>query len=425
MTDTDTAPGVPHHGGSAGRGGLVPALGWALYLGVSWTWCIGMFLPVLLLRDYGVWGFVVFAVPNVVGAAAMGWTLRDASVSRRFVERNREAVYLFGMITIAFHAFWLTWLATWILGATGQTFTGAIPAIVGALVVAGVLSKDDSARARVVAGVVWLGSIALLAASLLTWNDGVMQPLSTEFFPTSDDQMNKLIGLAPVCLFGFALCPYLDATFHRARQGTSRNGGRLAFTLGFGVVFASMIALTLVYAGPLVEVFNGPDGPPIIWMPWAAIALMVHFAVQLVFTVRVHQHAANEIEPEISPKLAGPGRSLPLIGAVLAILTLFVVGPFFGMPSGELGYRCFIAAYGLVLPAYVWVCGIPTRDGHSGIHGPRGKLKLRLLIAAVVIATPMYFVGYILLTEFWLLPGLAVLLLARVPAMLSSRKTEE
>lgn len=417
MTDaTDAAPGV-----SNSRGGLVSTLGWALYLGVSWTWCIGMFLPVLLLRDYGVWGFVVFAVPNVIGAAAMGWVLRDADVSRRFVERNREAVYLFGMITIAFHAFWLTWLATWILGATGQAFTGAVPAIVGALVVAGVLSKDDSARARLVAGIVWLGSIALLAALLITWNDGAMQPLSTSFFETDDHQMKDLLGLAPVCLFGFALCPYLDATFHRARQGTTPSGGRLAFTVGFGVVFASMIGLTLAYAGPLVEVFNGADGPDIAWAKWAAIALIAHFAVQLVFTVRVHQHAANEIEPAISPRWSGPGRALPLIGAVLAVMTLFAAGPFFALTSGELAYRCFIAAYGLVLPAYVWVCGIPTRDGHSGIHGPRGRFKLRLLVAAVVIATPMYFVGYIILTEWWLLPGLVVLLLTRVPAMRTAR----
>jgi hypothetical protein len=48
-------------------------LGWANYLGMSWTWCIGMFLPVLLVRDYGIGAWWIFAIPNVVGAAAMGW----------------------------------------------------------------------------------------------------------------------------------------------------------------------------------------------------------------------------------------------------------------------------------------------------------------------------------------------------------------
>src|SRR4051812_22981962 len=42
---------------------------WAIFLGVSWTWVIGMFLPVLLVRDYGLLGWVVFAIPNVIGAA--------------------------------------------------------------------------------------------------------------------------------------------------------------------------------------------------------------------------------------------------------------------------------------------------------------------------------------------------------------------
>ena len=58
---------------------------WAIYLASSWTWCIGMFLPVLLVRDYGIWGWIVFAVPNVLGAAAMGWVLRSRSSSRHIL----------------------------------------------------------------------------------------------------------------------------------------------------------------------------------------------------------------------------------------------------------------------------------------------------------------------------------------------------
>ena len=37
----------------AGRSSLLPSFSWAIYLGMSWTWCIGMFLPVLLIRDFG------------------------------------------------------------------------------------------------------------------------------------------------------------------------------------------------------------------------------------------------------------------------------------------------------------------------------------------------------------------------------------
>ena len=37
-----------------------------------------MYLPVVLYREYGIGGWIIFAVPNVIGAAAMAWLLRDA-----------------------------------------------------------------------------------------------------------------------------------------------------------------------------------------------------------------------------------------------------------------------------------------------------------------------------------------------------------
>src|SRR5438105_14205353 len=88
---------------------ILRAVLWAIFLACSWTWCIGMFLPVLLVRDYGVWGWVVFAVPNVIGAAAMGWTVRDAEHSRRLVGAHRLAADSFSWVTIAFQMFILLW----------------------------------------------------------------------------------------------------------------------------------------------------------------------------------------------------------------------------------------------------------------------------------------------------------------------------
>ena len=46
---------------------MVKSFLWAFFLACSWTWCVGMFLPVLLVRNWGIWGWVVFAVPNVIG----------------------------------------------------------------------------------------------------------------------------------------------------------------------------------------------------------------------------------------------------------------------------------------------------------------------------------------------------------------------
>src|SRR4051812_32860256 len=84
------------------RAGARGWLGWAVYLATSWTWCIGMFLPVLLVRDYGTWGWFVFALPNVVGAAAMGWILRTREQSVRIVDQHRFACLAFSFVTITF-----------------------------------------------------------------------------------------------------------------------------------------------------------------------------------------------------------------------------------------------------------------------------------------------------------------------------------
>jgi hypothetical protein len=51
-----------------------------------------------------------------------------------------------------------------------------------------------------------------------------------------------LASLAPVCVFGFLACPYLDLTFHRARQRSNRP--RASFGWGFGFFFLLMFVFT-------------------------------------------------------------------------------------------------------------------------------------------------------------------------------------
>src|SRR5688500_18106858 len=189
-----------------------------------------MFLPVLLVRDYGVWGWVVFAVPNVVGAAAMGWVLRTADVSRALVERHRVACVAFSFVTAAFQWYFAAWL-----------LRPLVLPIVAAVAILFVLLTRAPRADRAVALVVFIGS--LLAFGILLESGGhftevpeAVRPLqrsSTELFP-----------LALVCLFGFLLCPYLDLTFHRTRQSTtSDRGARVAFAGGFGVFFLVMILM--------------------------------------------------------------------------------------------------------------------------------------------------------------------------------------
>ena len=74
----------------------------------------------------------------------------------------------------------------------------------------------------------------------------------------------------------------------------------------------------------------------------------------------------------------------------------------------EPAYRLFMGFYGLVFPAYVWLCMMP---------GPCEKPRRgdwRLFALAVAIAAPFYWLGFVEGRMFWLLPGLAVVLLSRV-----------
>jgi hypothetical protein len=86
------------------------ALLWGALLACSWTWCIGMFLPVLLVRDMGMAGFIIFAVPNVLGAAAMGWVLAQPLASHAFVRRHLPVCRAFSFVTIGFQLSFLVWM---------------------------------------------------------------------------------------------------------------------------------------------------------------------------------------------------------------------------------------------------------------------------------------------------------------------------
>ena len=85
-----------------------------------------MFLPVLLVRDYGLWGWMVFAIPNVIGAAAMGWTVRDGEHSRRMVASHAAAMACFSIVTIAFQLYFGAWYGTITFGAGGLVLVPAL-----------------------------------------------------------------------------------------------------------------------------------------------------------------------------------------------------------------------------------------------------------------------------------------------------------
>lgn len=376
-------------------------LSWAAFLGMSWTWCIGMFLPVILLRDYGIAGWIVFAVPNVLGAAAMGWVIRSAESSRVIAERHRLAGTIFSGVTIAFHLFFVVAIIAPLARSMVVERSGNGPAsealdlAAGGMVAGAILMylyitrRPDGERT-----LSWL-TLAISVAVMIFMVPELESPIG------SIARMNSLLGsspsdlfwLAPVCVFGFLFCPYLDLTFHRARQ-LSENA-RASFGVGFGGMFLPMIVFTALYAPAL----NGAGKTS-----WIASLLYVHLSVQSAFTVAAHAR-----------ELRNDGRVGTIVAAVLAVIAVLLMWFLPRRPMAspmmpwELIYRSFMGFYGLIFPAYVWLIMLPGR----GKAAPKTKQWI-LFAAAVGIALPMFSVGFLWQKMFWLVPGLAVVLLARL-----------
>lgn len=371
-------------------------LGWAAFLGASWTWCIGMFLPYILVRDYGFWGWVIFAIPNVLGAAAMGWVIRTSQSSLEIAGVHRGACRLFSGVTIAFHLYFCVAVIAPLSRALLHK-QHAMEGTVGGVMIASLLmylyiTRRPGAQ-RVLA---WCALILSMVAMAYVGNEvrdialyapDDMPPISMKF-------NTELIWLAPVCVFGFLFCPYLDLTFHRARQFSGNP--RASFGAGFGVFFFTMIIFTLIYS----RVLNAPSVSRLL-----AIFIVVHLAIQTAFTIAAH---AAEIQHD--------GRWIAVITAALTFAAWmaywwlpdydYIVGK---LQAGEVIYRIFMGFYGLVFPAYVWLIMIPAR----GKQSPSLR-NLAVFAAAVLLATPMFYLGFLAQKMIWLIPGLSLVLLARL-----------
>ncbi|MCL4220760.1 MAG: hypothetical protein KJZ65_05275 [Phycisphaerales bacterium] len=375
---------------------VLPVLAWAAFLACSWTWCIGMFLPALLLRDYGLWGFLVFAAPNVVGAAALGWVLTTRQSAAILSKEHRRAVALFSTATLAFHVYWLCWIGTWVPTALAidRASVGLVifPAILVFLLF---LAQRPRGLAALAAPLL---ALSLAVFGLVIARTGIAPP---PFTPQRPDA--SLLYLAPVCVFGFALCPYLDRTFLTARAELPDRQAQTAFSIGFVLFFLAMILLTLAYAPMLLRPLGGSTAPVVV-----GVALLMHLLLQAGFTVAAHVRCG---EPRASSDTLRWGALLAAasLGVLVRVLPAHA-----GLDAGEIVYRLFMGLYGLVFPAYVWLVVIPARQGRA----PAGSLQRRRLIlifaAAVGLSLPMFWMGFIQRQEIFLAPGLAIVLLARL-----------
>jgi hypothetical protein len=370
--------------------GLLHTLGWAAFLGVSWTWCIGMFLPVLLVRDYGWLGWVVFAIPNVAGAAAMGRVLAGPTAAERVAWAHRGAGVFFSVVTIAFHAYWVCWVVQALIGPAAPV---AFVVLAAGFFVAGRATRRAD---LLLAAAVWGVSMVLFAAYLALH--------APRGFDAGQLPRGELLPLGLVCVLGFALCPYLDLTFLRVRQATAPRAGVAAFALDFGVLFLVMIGFTLCYApalAPRVEQWHLRLSASAAW------ALGVHMTVQAALTCACHARelARRWAVPEAHVRAGG-------LGAVVASLFPLAAGSLGSgsITAGEQSYRLFLAFYALIFPAYVWMLMIPRRGATTAEPTRAG---LAAFAAVVAVAAPMYWIAFVNGRMTWLFPGVAVVLLGR------------
>lgn len=386
------------------RGSLLRTIGWAAYLACSWTWCIGMFLPVLLLRDYGPWSFLAFAAPNIIGAAAVGWVL-TAARAREVVAKHKVAIAVFTGVTIAFQMAFVALALNWFVFPEGtQTLLVKWP--LAAIFVAMLFLAILSNKWPLLSVLSWASSVAV--SLWLALNDNFHFP--TDWAAPS----SGILFMAPVCVFGFLLCPFMDRSLLFVRESIDDRDSRLIFTLGFGFFFAAMILMTLGYARLLSidtagRVVSGVSAA-------SAVVVAIHILPQLMFTMVAHIRGWEPQRPEPRPGLRAFGLAGATVFLALLLLPLVVAigadtfGVRLPLSRGEFTYRLYLSFYGLVFPAYAWLCMIPTADGH---HGP-SRRKLLVCAGAIGIASPMFYMGFMELKAVWLGPGLLVVLLSRL-----------
>ncbi|MCW5765502.1 MAG: hypothetical protein KIT68_05950 [Phycisphaeraceae bacterium] len=370
------------------RPNWLTTLGWSAYLACSWTWCIGMFLPIILVRDYGAWAFVAFALPNIIGAAAMAWFLGGRDRADAFFARHAGIVRMFSSVTIAFQVYFACWLVS--VAVPNEPLARAAPTL---LLLPAVVRGVSDRAVRAIALVIWAASAATLAAYLSSVGPPALalnRPPESGLWP-----------IAASCLFGFALCPYLDATFLRACRDSHEP--RTAFGIGFGVLFFAMIGGTLLYLPVLTDLRALRDNQASTLL---LLVIALHILPQLVFTIGVHAGESRRCSASVAA-----------IWAPAAAVLAFCVSPLFDpnalvgtLHLGEAIYRGFMGFYGLVFPAYVALV-VCARPAPTGSASPAAML---LFCVAVVAAGPFFFAAFMWRDGAWVWPGLGILALARL-----------
>ena len=139
------------------------------------------------------------------------------------------------------------------------------------------------------AAIVWIFSVALATVFVLR-SHGI------HVLKTGTESSFNAAWLAPVCIFGFALNPYLDLTFHRARQTLNLSEARRGIWTWFRYLFLFHDRLHPAlcrYDSPLLA----PD-----WRehlrPALGPIIAAHMIVQSAYTLSVHARSLVLANPK-------------------------------------------------------------------------------------------------------------------------------
>ena len=387
----------------------------ACYLAASWTWVIGMWLPVYLTRDFGWPAFVVFAVPNVIGATLVGFAFRPRpeggpAPALAFFERHRAAIGWFSFVTICLQLFFCGVLAReQLTDLPVAPFGGVFIGMTGVVGLAAVFALLPMRYALIAAGVVILASIGCaIAAGQARGNAQAfsLPPLRGEQTQTT---FLPLVLTAPAIVLGFLACPHLDATILRIRRDAPDPTGLYAFILGFFGFFALMILMTLGYAG----------GHSSAGLGGLNAFIVLHILLQATFTMGVHARALvrggafRKLDRHTGQVRAARRRLatamfaltlMPMLGTAARDMPLPFTAPGYG--SERLMYDGFMGLYAIVFPAYLWVCAAPFTPA---VRCP-GRVRLLGFALACAIALPCLALGVIGPFDWAIVVGVGVVL---------------
>jgi hypothetical protein len=357
-----------------------------------------MYMPVFLMGDFGWPVWVAFAIPNVFGAALVGFAHRNKSGVAEFIDRHEHAIRLFSLVTVLFHVVFLTWFLTLPLGLyLDRPSWMSPPVVIIALLIAWHLSRLAHRHLMAVALVVWLASLVLLALAGVTTGWLAMHAPPALVV----DAMPDLAWLAPVLALGFLTCPHLDRTILRVAHDASDGSRRAIFTLGYGFFFLVMITGTLLYASGFLTIH--------VYSPF----IFVHIVLQSIFTMGVHLRELRQMG-FVLKRFEGD-RSRDTVNGIAVAALLVLALSVFNVREHEVYnhrfvYDLVLSMYALVFPAYVWIVAISrTRSpGHP----------LAVYVATLVLASPLFWLGAIERDWFWLTPGVGLVLIAPVAASL-------